>query len=63
MQYKKCLFKNESLRCEMNAIRSRNHKLTVDRINKIEINRFDDKRYNCDEVNTHAFGHFMDRKL
>lgn len=58
--YKNCLFRNSVVRCEMDAIRTSKHQLQIERINKIAISAFDDKRYLCNDIETHAFGHCKD---
>lgn len=59
--YKNCLFGNSIVRCEMDAIRSSDNLLQIERINKIAISDFnDDKRYLCNDIETHGFGHCND---
>ena len=51
--YKRCLFtRTEELRT-MNVIRSRNHHIYTEEINKIALSSTDDKRIICDDKTTH----------
>ncbi|KAK3107369.1 hypothetical protein FSP39_012926 [Pinctada imbricata] len=60
--YEKTLRHREKLMSEMTLIRSDNHKLYTERINKVGLCGFDDKRYIRDcGIRSFAYGHFAIR--
>ncbi|KAG7294835.1 hypothetical protein JYU34_022791 [Plutella xylostella] len=57
-QYKKSLFKNESFRDDMFLIRSKNHQIFTQRVNKLILCRSDNKRQILeDKITTLPWGH------
>ena len=62
--YKKCLFSGDPQLRTMSVIRSRNHELYTEIINKTALSANDDKRIICkDMINTYAIGHKLFRNL
>ena len=62
--YEKCLFSNKPQFRVMNAIRSRQHNIGTERINKTALSADDDKRVILpDGINTLAIGHYRLRDL
>ena len=56
--YKTCLFERKEQRRQMNVLRSYNHTIYTETINKVALSPFDDKRYILeDNINTLAWGH------
>ena len=56
--YKTCLFELKEQRRQMNVLRSYNHTIYTETINKVALSPFDDKRYILeDNINTLAWGH------
>ena len=56
--YKTCLFNGKEQICKMNVIRSYNHELYTEEVNKVALCSDDDKRYILENrVNTLAWGH------
>ena len=52
------LFQKKIVRHAMRGIKSKNHNLCTNEINKISLSCFDDKRYILkDRINTSAYGH------
>ena len=56
--YRNCLFEETTTFNSMTCIRSQNHELFIDQINKKGLCSFDDKRYWNNSVDILAFGHF-----
>ena len=57
--YKKCLFEGTSQLREMVIIRSRNHEVTTEKVNKVALSGDDDKRFILpNKVDTLALGHY-----
>ena len=57
--YKQTLFNNEQMHHTMKTIRSNNHQLGNNDINKVSLSCFDDKRYiHNDGVSSFAYGHY-----
>ena len=57
-RFKSCLFDNQLVRKSMTQLRSTNHQIVVNRVNKIALSPFDDKRYlQEDGLRYLAFGH------
>ena len=56
--YRNCLFEETTTFNSMTCIRSQNHELFIDQINKNGLFSFDDKRYWNNSVDSLAFGHF-----
>ena len=58
--YKNTLFNAEQMSHKMKTIRSENHKLGSDEINKASLSCFDDKRYiDEDGMTSYAYGHYI----
>ena len=58
-EYKECLFNKSILRKEQYNIRSYDHEVFTEKINKIALSPFDDKRYILEDgINTLAWGHY-----
>ena len=56
--YKTCLFNGKEQICKMNVIRSYNHEVYTEEVNKVALCSDDDKRYILENrVNTLAWGH------
>ena len=56
--YKTCLFELKEQRRQMNVLRSYNHTIYTEAVNKVALSPFDDKRYILeDNINTLAWGH------
>ena len=56
--YKMCLFERKEQRRQMNVLRSYNHTIYTETVNKVALSPFDDKRYILeDNINTLAWGH------
>jgi len=56
--YKNCLFNDKEQRRTMNIIRSRQHEIFTETINKVALSAQDDKRIILpDQINTHAWGY------
>ena len=56
--YKSCLFELKEQRRQMNVLRSYNHMIYTETINKVALSPFDDKGYILeDNINTLAWGH------
>jgi len=56
--YKNCLFNIKEQRRTMNIIRSRQHEIFTETVNKIALSANDDKRIILpDRINTHAWGY------
>ena len=56
--YKTCLFNGKEQICKMNVIRSYNHEVYTEEVNKVPLCSDDDKRYILENrVNTLAWGH------
>ena len=56
--YKTCLFELKEQRRQMNVLRSYNHTIYTEAVNKVTLSPFDDKRYILeDNINTLAWGH------
>ncbi|XP_053406097.1 uncharacterized protein LOC128559090 [Mercenaria mercenaria] len=57
--YKDVLFNHSQLVSQMSSIRSHNHEIYVEKINKIGLCCFDDKRYLLDDgITSLAYGHY-----
>ena len=57
--FKSCLFDHQSVRRSMTQLRSINHQIVVNRVNKIALSSYDDKRYLLDDgVQSLANGHY-----
>ena len=58
IDYKKCLFSKQSQFRVMNTIRSRQHNICTERINKTALSAYDDKRIVLEDgINTLPYGH------
>ena len=57
IMYLDCLKKQQTLRHQMNLIRSFNHQLYSITVNKTSLSPFDDKRYFID-IKSFAYGHY-----
>ena len=56
--YKTCLFEQKEQRRQMNVLRSYNHTIYTETVNKVALSPFDDKLYILeDNINTLAWGH------
>ena len=56
--YKTCLFELKEQRRQMNVLRSYDHTIYTETVNKVALSPFDDKRYILeDNINTLAWGH------
>ena len=57
--YKDCLFNKEHQMKQMNVIRSHDHNVYTETVNKMKLSNEDDKRIiREDDVHTYAYGHF-----
>ena len=57
--YKHCLFTKKFKLTKMNVIRSRDHNIYTEKINKVALSCKDDKRFICEDgIHTFALGHF-----
>ena len=57
--FKQCLFDGTEFMCKMNIIRSYEHKVFTEEVNKVALNPNDDKRYILpDRINTLAWGNY-----
>ncbi|XP_052765064.1 uncharacterized protein LOC128206548 [Mya arenaria] len=56
--YKNTLFNETSMISSMTALRSHQHELYGETIQKRALSAFDDKRYLTDSVNSYAYGHY-----
>jgi len=56
--YKDCLLEETTAMNSMRSIRSKNHELYIDLLNKKGLCSFDDKRYWINPVESYAFGHY-----
>jgi hypothetical protein len=56
--YKNCLLEETTTMNSMWSIRSKNHELYIDLLNKKGLCSFDDKRYWINPVESYAFGHY-----
>ena len=57
--YKKYLFGHIKQMRIMNVIRSHNHDVFIEIVNKVALSYEDDKRIICeDSIHTYAYGHF-----
>ena len=57
--FKSCLFDNQSERKSMTQLRSTNHQIVVNRMKKIALSCFDDKRYLLEDgLRSLAYGHY-----
>jgi ubiquitin len=57
--YKDVLFKESSLASQMHSLRSHNHNMYLEKINKVGLSCFDDKRYLLDDgITSLAYGHY-----
>ena len=56
--YRECLFNKTTMQKEMTQLRSENHQIIVNRLSKVALNAFDDKRYLLgDGIQSLAYGH------
>lgn len=55
--YRNCLFNQKKIRSTMNMIRSKNHELYIESVNKVGLSPFCDKRYHLNDIDSYAFGH------
>jgi len=56
--YKNCLFNGKEQRRTMNVIRSQQHEIFTETVNKVDLSAQDDKRIILpDPINTHAWGY------
>jgi len=61
--YRNTLFTGEKLHRPMNLIKSEQHELYTQKVNKIALSSFDDKRYVLgDKITTLAHGHYLTNK-
>lgn len=61
--YKNCLFGETTTINSMKCIRSVNHELYVNIINKKGLCSFDDKRYWKNHIESYSFGHYKLNKM
>ena len=53
------LFEESSLLSKMHSLRSHNHEIVLEKITKIGLSCFDDKRYLLDNgIASYAYGHY-----
>jgi len=57
--YKSCLFENKIINVDMSIIKSENHVLTSQTINKLALSPYCDKRYMLDDINSLSYGHYL----
>ena len=56
--YRDCLFNKTTMQKEMTQLRSENHQIIVNRLSKVALNAFNDKRYLLgDGIQSVAYGH------
>ena len=57
--YKRCLFNNVNQMRSMNVLRSHNHEIFAETVNKVALSYSDDKKIICkDGIHTYSYGHF-----
>lgn len=56
--YKATLFDETNMICSMSSLRSHKHELFGEKLQKMGLSAFDDKRYLIDAVRSYAYGHF-----
>ena len=57
-----CLFKNKTKTIGFNIIASENHQLYTQKVQKIALCNYDDKRWLCEYgINTRAYGHYKNK--
>ena len=57
--YKRCLFNNVNQMRSMNVLRSCNHEIFAETVNKVALSYNDDKKIICkDGIHTYSYGHF-----
>lgn len=56
--YQNCLFEEITTMNSMKCIRSTNHEIYLDLVNKKGLCSFDDKRYWKNNIESYAFGHY-----
>lgn len=57
--FKSCLFDQKPVRRSMTQLKSENHQIVVNRVNKVAVSSYDDKRYLLqDGVRSLAYGHY-----
>ena len=62
--YKRCLFEGETQLRKMNVIRSHNHEIYTEEVNKLALNREDDKsNISSDQIHTYAYGYKNTNKI
>ena len=62
--FKSCLFDKQPVRKSMTQLKSENHQIVVNRVNKIAVSSYDDKRYLLEDgVRSLAYGHYSLRKF
>jgi len=60
--YKNCVFDNTTKKVDMNLIRSYNHVIYSESVNKLALCGINDKRYLIDSINSYAYGHYKIKK-
>ena len=59
--FKKCLFENKDNYQTVHSLHSKNHEMNLTKTNKLALNRFDTKRYICENnIDTKPFGYCVD---
>ena len=62
--FKSCLFDKQPVRKSMTQLKSENHQIVVNRVNKIAVSSYDDKRYLLEDgVRSLAYEHYSLRKF
>ena len=56
--YKAVLFGETNMICSMSSLRSHKHEIFGEKIQKLGLSPFDDKRYLRDAVHSYAYGHY-----
>ena len=58
--YRECLFNKTTMQKEMTQLRFENHQIIVNRLSKVALNAFGDKRYHLgDGIQSVAYGHLQ----
>ncbi|XP_025017056.1 uncharacterized protein LOC112539083 [Tetranychus urticae] len=59
--YRNCLYNEELYRHTNHELQSKNHIIKAISTEKISLSPLDDKRWAIDNINTHAFGHYLSK--
>ena len=58
--FKSCLLSKVNIKRPMTQLRSKNHQIVVNRVNKIAVSSYDDKRYLLEDgIRSFAYGHYQ----